>query len=109
LLDGSDAFVLSSAWEGMPLVVGEAMAMEKPVVATDVGGVRELVGDAGVLVPAKDSEALAEGMLRVINMAQDERDALGKTARERICGHFDMDTKAAEWEALYARLLSDAR
>ena len=51
LLDGADAFVLSSAWEGMPLVVGEAMAMEKPVVATDVGGVRELVGDAGVVIP----------------------------------------------------------
>ena len=62
LLDGADAFVSGSAWEGMPLAVGEAMAMEKPVVATDVGGVRELVGDAGVIVPAKDSEALASAM-----------------------------------------------
>ena len=45
LLDAADAFVSGSAWEGMPLAVGEAMAMAKPVVATDVGGVRELVGE----------------------------------------------------------------
>jgi glycosyltransferase involved in cell wall biosynthesis len=55
LLDAADAFVSASAWEGMPLAVGEAMAMSNPVVATDVGGVRELVGDAGVVVPAKNS------------------------------------------------------
>ena len=60
-MDASDGFVLGSAWEGMPLVVGEAMAMEKPVVATDVGGVRELVGDAGAMVAAKDPQALAGG------------------------------------------------
>lgn len=105
----ADAFVLSSAWEGMPLVVGEAMAMEKPVVATDVGGVRELVGDAGMLIPAKDSEALARAMLSMMNMAQEEREAMGKAARERICQSFDMNAKAAVWEALYARLLGDAR
>jgi glycosyltransferase involved in cell wall biosynthesis len=52
LLDDADAFVLSSAWEGMPLAIGEAMAMamDKPVVATNVGGPRERVGDCGVLV-----------------------------------------------------------
>ena len=66
LLDAADGFVLASAWEGMPLAVGEAMAMEKPVVATDVGGVRELVGDAGVIVPAKDPEALAKAMLALM-------------------------------------------
>ena len=63
LLDAADGFVLSSAWEGMPLALGEAMAMEKTVVATDVGGVRELLGDAGVLAPAKDPSALARAML----------------------------------------------
>jgi glycosyltransferase involved in cell wall biosynthesis len=54
LFDAADAFVLSSSWEGMPLAVGEAMAMEKPIVATDVGGVRELLGDCGTLVPMRD-------------------------------------------------------
>lgn len=104
----ADAFVLTSAWEGMPLVVGEAMAMEKPVVATDVGGVGELVGEAGVIVPAKDSAALAAAMLRVMRSSPAERADLGKAARERIRLHFDVDAKADEWEALYLRLLSAA-
>jgi glycosyltransferase involved in cell wall biosynthesis len=102
----ADAFVLSSAWEGMPLVVGEAMAMEKPVVATDVGGVRELVGDAGVLVPAKDPVALAAAMLRVMQMPDCERGEIGNAARARIVENFDMNAKADEWDALYTRLLS---
>jgi glycosyltransferase involved in cell wall biosynthesis len=109
LLDTADAFVLSSAWEGMPLVVGEAMAMQKPVVATDVGGVRELVGDAGVLVPPNDSAALADAMLRVMHMSSDHRQSMGQAARTRIHQHFDMNAKAEEWEALYARLLRDRR
>jgi glycosyltransferase involved in cell wall biosynthesis len=109
LLVAADAFVLSSAWEGMPLVVGEAMAMEKPVVATDVGGVAELVGNAGALVPPKSPRALAEAMLGVMRMPEEQRQSMGDAARERICHHFDMNAKADEWEELYSQLLSDHR
>jgi len=104
LLDAADAFVLSSAWEGMPLAVGEAMAMQKPVVATDVGGVCELVGDAGVVVPAKDSLALAEAMLATMQESREERAALGSAARERVFRQFSMDATADTWEALYRTL-----
>jgi glycosyltransferase involved in cell wall biosynthesis len=104
-----DAFVLSSAWEGMPLVIGEAMAMEKPVVATDVGGVREMVGQAAVLIRPKDPQALAEAMLRIMRMREPERRAMGSAARERILQYFDMDMKADEWESLYARLFRNER
>ena len=85
----------------MPLAVGEAMAMEKPVVATDVGGVRELVGGCGVIVPARNAAALAEAMLGVMRRSQQEREAMGRVARERILKHFSMDRKAEEWEAVY--------
>jgi glycosyltransferase involved in cell wall biosynthesis len=105
LLDAADGFVLSSAWEGMPLAVGEAMAMEKPVVATDVGGVRELVGDSGAIVPAKDSNALGEAMLVMMRRPDAARAELGRTARERIGSRFSMDRKADEWETLYRSLL----
>ncbi len=105
LLDAADGFVLGSAWEGMPLVLAEAMAMEKPVVATDVGGVRELVGDRGMLVPARDPAALAEAMLATMRQSSEERAESGRVARERVVHQFSMDAAADWWEALYVRLL----
>ena len=106
LLDAADAFVSASAWEGMPLAVGEAMAMEKPLVATDVGGVRELVGDAGVVVPAKDSAALAEAMLATMQESREALAARGRSAHSRIVDHFSMDATAEAWEALYNSLIA---
>jgi glycosyltransferase involved in cell wall biosynthesis len=105
LLDAADGFVLASAWEGMPLALGEAMAMEKPVAATDVGGVRELVEDAGMIVPAKDSNALAAAMLSIMKTSTDGRRTLGRAARARIQSQFSMDTRVDEWEALYRSML----
>lgn len=105
LLDAADGFVLASAWEGMPLAMGEAMAMAKPVVGTDVGGVRELVGDAGALAPAKNADALAAAMLEIMQRTPEERAAMGRAARERILAKFDMDGKADEWEALYRSVI----
>lgn len=104
LLDAADGLVLSSAWEGMPLVLGEAMAMEKSVVATDVGGVSEVVGDAGALVPAKDHEALAKAMIEVVQRSPEERYALGRAARERVVQYFSLDSRADVWETLYRSL-----
>ena len=101
LLDAADGFVLSSAWEGMPLALGEAMAMEKPVVATDVGGVRELAGDAATLVPARDPMALAAAMLDLMRQPTAARQALGGAARERIAAQFSIDRRADDWEELY--------
>jgi glycosyltransferase involved in cell wall biosynthesis len=108
LFDAADGFVLSSAWEGMPLVVGEAMAMEKLVVATDVGGVRELLADNGLLVPPRNPDALAAAMLEAMRKPDVVRQALGCMARERIVAAFSMDARADEWEALYAELLHRA-
>jgi len=101
LLDAADGFVLSSAWEGMPLALGEAMAMEKPVVATDVGGVRELVGEMGLVVAAKSPVGLAAAMRATMKQRPEERQAVGWAARQRIQGYFAMDAKACAWEELY--------
>ena len=108
LLDAADGFVLASAWEGMPLVVGEAMAMEKPVVATDVGGMRELVGDAGVIVPAKNSVALAASMLGFMRQTTEDRRKTGHASRSRIENEFSIDSRADDWEALYRTLIRRA-
>ena len=105
LLDAADGFVLSSAWEGMPLALGEAMAMEKPVVATDVGGVRELVGEAGILVPSKNPATLTRAMLDVMQQSPEKRSVLGRSARQRILAKFSIDAKVALWEDLYRSIL----
>jgi len=107
LLDAADAFVLGSAWEGMPLALAEAMAMEKAVVATDVGGVRELVGEAGALVPARDAAALAAAMDAVMRATEEARRAQGSAARARIEACFSMDARADAWEAIYASVVRE--
>lgn len=109
LLDAADGFVLSSAWEGMPLVLAEAMAMEKPAVATNVGGVQELLGRAGRLVPPHQPPALAQAMLACMNDPAEARQAQGRAARQRIVTHFNLATRAAAWESLYRSLIRPAR
>ena len=107
LLNAADGFVLASAWEGLPLVVGEAMAMEKPVVATDVGGVREIVGTDGVVVPARNHDSLAKAMIDVMQRSREGQCELGRAARERIVNHFSVDAATDAWEVLYRALIAD--
>jgi len=68
LLAAADVFVLPSQWEGQPLILQEALRAGRPIVATDVGGVRDLTGsDGAVLVPPGDPEALAAAVLSVLD------------------------------------------
>lgn len=109
LMEAADGFVLSSAWEGMPLVIGEAMAMELPVVATDVGGVRELTGECARLVPPQAPAKLARELLAVQRMTEEERRTLGRLARARMVDHFNIAHKPEEWAALYGKSLIERR
>jgi glycosyltransferase involved in cell wall biosynthesis len=105
VLDAADAFVLSSAWEGMPLVIAEAMAMEKPFVATDAGGVRELAGETAALVPSHNSERLTEAMLALMRQSDELRQAQARAARARIEQNFSIEARCDEWESLYRTLM----
>ncbi|MFC4852726.1 glycosyltransferase [Actinophytocola glycyrrhizae] len=62
LLAASDVTVLTSDWEGMPIAVLESMAAGRPVVATDVSGVRTVLGNGGLVVPRRDPRATAEAL-----------------------------------------------
>lgn len=106
LLDAADAFVLASAWEGMPLALGEAMAMAKPIVATDVGGVRELLADCGVVVTPCNARALASSMMGVMRGTPAVRARSGEAARRRIVENFSMDSSADAWESTYRAVLA---
>ena len=91
---GFDIAVCSSKGEGFPNMVAEAMACGVPVVATDVGDSARIVGDTGVIVPSRDPQALAQGLLRLLALPVGERKALGARARERILSEFNLDALA---------------
>jgi glycosyltransferase involved in cell wall biosynthesis len=105
LLDAADAYVLASAWEGMPLALGEAMAMAKPIVATDVGGVREMKGEDDGIVAAGNSHILAAAMARIMTLGNSDRLRIGEAARLRILDRFSMEAKTREWEEIYRSAL----
>jgi len=107
LLDAADGFVLSSAWEGLPNVVMEAMAAAKPVVATCVGGVPELVQEDvnGYIVPPGDSEALAAAMVKMMALLEAERRAMGRAGRAHIEANYSLELVVDYWERLYRELL----
>lgn len=99
LLAAADGFVLSSAWEGLPNVLMEAMAVGKPVVATDVGGVRELVDDAsGIIVPSGDPSALAQAMARLMELPEPERDRMARAGQRIIERKCELDAVVDQWE-----------
>jgi len=97
-----DAYVLSSAWEGLPNTVLEAMVAARPVVATSVGGVPELIDDgvSGLLRPPRDSSALAEAMLQAVAMSREDRVTMGNHGREHVRAHHDVEAVLNRWEAV---------
>jgi glycosyltransferase involved in cell wall biosynthesis len=107
LLAAADGFVLSSAWEGMPNVVMEALAAGKPVVATHVGGVGELVEneESGFLVPPRDSDALSQAMRRLMMLTGEQRQQMGMRGRDQVIAKYSVDAMADQWMGLYRELL----
>ena len=99
-LKGCDLFVLASLFEGMPNVVMEAMAMAKPVVATDVNGARELMqdGNTGFIVPPADPNALANAIGSLIDNPE-KLSAFGNAGKERVTQHFTMQHMTDTLEA----------
>jgi len=105
LVAGFDVFVLPSRFEGFPLSILEAMHRGKPVVATTVGSVPEMVieGETGLLVPAGDVVALADALNRLV--ADDElRQRLGKNGQARAAALFDQQQMTAAYESLFRKL-----
>jgi glycosyltransferase involved in cell wall biosynthesis len=104
-----DVFVLPSvSSEGLPLVVLEAMAMGRPIVATRLAGTPEVVRDEidGLLVPPADVESLAEALGKLANDS-DRRCEMGKNGQDRIGSDFRIERVAREVSQLYARVLAE--
>ena len=102
LLAQTDAFVLASRWEGFGLVFLEAMAAAKPVVATRVSAIPEVVAEnkTGLLVPPDDPIALADAMLELVRDPA-RAGELGEAGRVRLRDHFSADIMVERTLALY--------
>ena len=105
-LRGADAFALPSVAEGMSNSLLEAMATALPCLASEIGGNTDLLdrGQAGLLLPAEDSEIWAEALIRVLTDPDLAR-RLGLAARRRIEADFALDAVVDRYQALYRRLL----
>lgn len=99
-----DLATLSSRGESFPNAVGEAMACGVPVAATDVGDVRSIVGDTGLVIPAGDPYALATAWRSLFTESDEVRRRLGEAARERVRALFDLRTVVTRYESLYEEM-----
>jgi glycosyltransferase involved in cell wall biosynthesis len=104
-LGAADLFVLSSRYEGLPLALMEAMAAGCPVVATDVGGVSEVVvdGSVGWLVPPADPRRLAGAINRIVGDPQ-ARQAMASAARARVLASFSVEACYEKTTVIYRGL-----
>ena len=106
LMRAADAFVLSSSWEGLPLVLMEAAATRIPIVTTDVGGCREIVKDGvnGFLVDSLEPASLAQTMSRTMDLPEAELIAMGASGRRLVEQRYDIDRVVDRWEDFYDSL-----
>jgi len=106
LLSAFDVFVLSSVLEGLPRIVIEAMAMGRPIVATDIDGVREELGDGitGLLVPPRNSDSLAKSIIDLL-IDKDKSFQVGMNARRAAEEKFGVDLMLKKVEKVYEELL----
>ncbi|MFT4019917.1 MAG: glycosyltransferase [Acinetobacter sp.] len=101
LLSMADLFVLSSAWEGFGLVVAEAMSCQRIVIATDCGGVKEVLGDAAWLVEPANAQMLGNKIVQGIQLSTEQRKQLGQQHRQRIVQYYAVAVMVEQWLKLY--------
>ncbi len=104
LMSACDVFALSSAWEGFGLVVAEAMACERVVVATDCGGVSEVVGSEGWLVPPGNSGKFTLALESALSISKHQREKQGSNARARVEKYYSLDAAAQKWLQIYRQV-----
>ena len=101
-----DIIVQPSLFEGLPRVLVEAMYLEKPVVGTDVDGIREIIehGKTGLLIPSKDARSLASAIIQLLDN-EGLASKLGRNANKFIKSNYDARVMAQQTELLYQKLL----
>ncbi|MBV9581350.1 MAG: glycosyltransferase [Chloroflexi bacterium] len=108
LMHAMDVFAMPSIWEGFGLVLLEAMAAGRPIVASRVATIPEVVldGETGLLVPAGDPVALAEALADLARAPESAR-AMGEAGRQRLRQRFSIEKMVGDTELLYRELMEE--
>jgi glycosyltransferase involved in cell wall biosynthesis len=111
LLSISDALILTSVKEGLPLTVAEAMGMRKPVIATAVDGTPEIVVNdlTGYLVPPRDPSSIAEAIIRLVRAPVFVREQMGQAGYERVNRDFNHRLQTEKIKEQYRCLIPLSR
>jgi glycosyltransferase involved in cell wall biosynthesis len=107
LMSVFDVVVVPSLWEGFGLVLLEAMAAGRPIIASRVSAIPEIVvdGETGILVPPADPESLSHAIVRLLDDA-DLADRMGRQGRARLVRVFSVDAMVAGTEAVYDEVIA---
>ena len=108
LLQAADGYVMSSAWEGLPIALLEAAASNLPIVTTAVGGNAEAVRDgiSGFVVPPHDPHRLAAAMVQVMSLSDSERAGMGSAGESHIRDRYDLESVVDAWVSVFEKAAS---
>lgn len=108
LMQAIDVLCSSSAWgESFPNVIGEAMALGIPCIATDVGDSSEIISESGWVVPPSDAEQMTRALQSFMSMQPEERINLGSKARQRVEARYTLAGTVSNYDRLYKNLLAN--
>ena len=108
-LDNLDIFIFPSNWEGLGLAVLEAAALEKPIIASNIDGIKEIINtSSGFLFAPKNSDDLAEKIDYLLdNYNNPDIKAKVKTAHEKIAETFNLEKMVNRYEGVYENYLKE--
>lgn len=101
-----DVFLSASRSEGFPTVIAEAMACEIPIIATNAGDTKKILGSDGFISPIGNINELSNNFLLVKKMSNSERQHLGGKLRKRILDNYSMEQMIKKYQDLYKKLVS---
>jgi glycosyltransferase involved in cell wall biosynthesis len=103
LMQNVDVFVMSSAWEGLPIVILEAASVGLPAVVTNVGGNKEVIENDknGFIVPPKDSDELSKAIKKMIELPKTRRIEMGKYSRLKVKNIYEINKIVEKWLKIY--------
>lgn len=98
-----DVFLMTSITEGFPNVLVEAMASGLPCISTDVGDASYIVQELGSIVPPRNSDALAQAILKYLHLSTAEKQNLKQATRQRVEQHFSIETVSQQYMQVWSQ------